>query len=219
MKTKRKTLQDLVTEQRQWMAEHGGTVAGYVARYGNAFGDGGEAIYRADKAELDRRVANATKAERWGGLPSAGKAFNDGLLASASPAGAVAGAGHTSASPASPKATQRSPRGTASPAGAALPMAFASGKATHASPASGKATQRSPRGTASPASSHPSPAGASPANVFPAAPRPPGADKVQAAKSAHMFCTTMLPMLTDKQFARTVDALAKLLEKTMEKSR
>ena len=58
---KRKTLQDLIAEQRQWIADHGGNAAGYVARYGN-YGDGGDAIYRADKAALDRLITLATVA-------------------------------------------------------------------------------------------------------------------------------------------------------------
>jgi hypothetical protein len=33
-------------------------------------------------------------------------------------------------------------------------------------------------------------------------------------KSAKSFCATFLPMLNDKQYARTVAALAKLLETT-----
>jgi hypothetical protein len=41
------------------MTDHGSTLAGYVRCYGAAdspdhYGDGGEAIHAADKAELDR---------------------------------------------------------------------------------------------------------------------------------------------------------------------
>jgi hypothetical protein len=48
-----------ISEQRQWIEDHGRTLSGYVARYGSAsdpehFGDGGEAIYTADTAELRR---------------------------------------------------------------------------------------------------------------------------------------------------------------------
>lgn len=54
-----------IREQRRWIEEHGGDRAGYIARYGphpairagNVYGDGGAAIYIADKAELDRLLA------------------------------------------------------------------------------------------------------------------------------------------------------------------
>jgi hypothetical protein len=43
----------LVREQEAWMARCGGTLLGYVAKYGSIhdqkhYGDGGEAIYAAD---------------------------------------------------------------------------------------------------------------------------------------------------------------------------
>ena len=46
-------------EQLQWIADHGGDEAGYVARYGSAndpehYGDGGEAIWAADYAALQK---------------------------------------------------------------------------------------------------------------------------------------------------------------------
>lgn len=49
-----------VTAQQQWINEHGGSLSGYLARYGSKddpqhFGHGGEAIYAADVAELQRR--------------------------------------------------------------------------------------------------------------------------------------------------------------------
>ncbi len=49
-----------VEEQKEWIAEHGGHLAGYVDRYGSKddpkhYGDGGEAIYEADMGELRRR--------------------------------------------------------------------------------------------------------------------------------------------------------------------
>jgi hypothetical protein len=49
-----------VNEQRRWIAEHGADLAGYVARYGAAsdpahYGEGGEAIYAADAADLEAR--------------------------------------------------------------------------------------------------------------------------------------------------------------------
>jgi hypothetical protein len=48
--------------EENWMAEHGGDLYGYVRRYGSMtepehHGDGGEAIYAADKAVLDRAQA------------------------------------------------------------------------------------------------------------------------------------------------------------------
>lgn len=49
-----------VAEQRRWITECGGDLAGYVSRYGDplmdrCFGDGGSAIFKADLAELARR--------------------------------------------------------------------------------------------------------------------------------------------------------------------
>jgi len=43
--------------EQQWMAECGGTLAGYIAKYGvkgdpDCQGDGGEAIYAADLAKV-----------------------------------------------------------------------------------------------------------------------------------------------------------------------
>lgn len=57
----RKTLDEAIREQQNWINEHGANEAGYVARYGSVhdaehYGDGGEAIYAADKAALDRLV-------------------------------------------------------------------------------------------------------------------------------------------------------------------
>lgn len=51
-----------VNEQREWISAHGGDIAGYVKRYGaatdpNKYGNGGEAIYAADKAALDEYEA------------------------------------------------------------------------------------------------------------------------------------------------------------------
>lgn len=45
--------------QRQWIADHGHNITGYVERYGsvadpNHYGDGGERIYDADWLELIR---------------------------------------------------------------------------------------------------------------------------------------------------------------------
>ncbi len=55
--------------ERQWMREHGDTEAAYIERYGSKddpehYGDGGEAIYAADKAVLDRAEAEALAATR-----------------------------------------------------------------------------------------------------------------------------------------------------------
>lgn len=52
------TIQRKIDEQRKWIEDHGGDLAGYVERYGSAddpdhYGDGGEAIYAADRGALD----------------------------------------------------------------------------------------------------------------------------------------------------------------------
>jgi len=49
-----------VTAQQRWIEEHGGSLTGYIARYGSRddpghYGNGGEAIFEADMAELTRR--------------------------------------------------------------------------------------------------------------------------------------------------------------------
>ena len=46
-----------IAEQRKWIKECGGTLTGYLQRYGSAkdpehYGDGGEAIYKADTDAL-----------------------------------------------------------------------------------------------------------------------------------------------------------------------
>lgn len=53
-----------IADQRKWIEDHGDSRAGYIQRYGsiaqrgdgihNVYGDGGEAIYAADWAELDK---------------------------------------------------------------------------------------------------------------------------------------------------------------------
>jgi len=48
-----------IAAQVRWIEEHGGTMAGYVRRYGSRddphhYGDGGEAIYHADTDALSR---------------------------------------------------------------------------------------------------------------------------------------------------------------------
>jgi hypothetical protein len=55
---RRDILVSLIDEQRKWIEDHGGTKAGYIARYGAAgdsehYGNGGEAIYDADKQRLE----------------------------------------------------------------------------------------------------------------------------------------------------------------------
>ena len=60
-------LESLISRQKEWIKEHGGDLAGYIARYGSSqnssweplsneeyYGAGGEAIYAADVAELER---------------------------------------------------------------------------------------------------------------------------------------------------------------------
>lgn len=54
------TAREAVEEQRRWIQMCGGDKLGYVIRYGSAndpnhFGDGGEAIFDADFAELYKR--------------------------------------------------------------------------------------------------------------------------------------------------------------------
>jgi hypothetical protein len=48
-----------IAEQDKWIEQCGGTLQGYIARYGSAsepghYGDGGEAIYAADMGTLQR---------------------------------------------------------------------------------------------------------------------------------------------------------------------
>jgi hypothetical protein len=50
-----------IAAQDKWIEQCGGTLAGYIARYGSAsepnhYGDGGEAIYAADYGTLQRLV-------------------------------------------------------------------------------------------------------------------------------------------------------------------
>ena len=58
----RKSLAEQIADQRKWIDERGGNLAGYVARYGSRndaehYGDGGEAIYAADTEALRRLEA------------------------------------------------------------------------------------------------------------------------------------------------------------------
>ena len=55
-------LQQQINDQARWIDEHGGDLAGYVARYGSSgdpkhYGDGGEAIFAADYNALLDLVA------------------------------------------------------------------------------------------------------------------------------------------------------------------
>lgn len=62
------------SRQRRWIADHGGDLLGYIARYGSVaeasrYGDGGEAIYAADLARLaalDDQVARLAGMRRGG---------------------------------------------------------------------------------------------------------------------------------------------------------
>lgn len=65
-----------LAEQRRWIDRCGGSLGGYLMRYGSAadplrdspdgpgrIGDGGEAIWKADKAELDALEAEVRRLE------------------------------------------------------------------------------------------------------------------------------------------------------------
>ena len=61
LKHKRTKLVDAIEQQRKWIDDCGGTLAGYIKRYGSKddpdkYGYGGEAIYNADMAELTRLI-------------------------------------------------------------------------------------------------------------------------------------------------------------------
>lgn len=59
--------EDAIADQKKWIAEAGGTLEGYIARYGDPgvltatgkqmIGSGGTAIYLADQEELRRLEA------------------------------------------------------------------------------------------------------------------------------------------------------------------
>lgn len=63
----------ILNDQKKWIQLHGGTLAAYIERYGSKrdpehFGDGGEAIYKADTDALARYQAKFDKAvQRKGG--------------------------------------------------------------------------------------------------------------------------------------------------------
>jgi hypothetical protein len=59
--------QQRVQAQLRWISEHGGDRAGYIALYGSATdhdrtGDGGEAIYTADRAVLEDQLRDSVAA-------------------------------------------------------------------------------------------------------------------------------------------------------------
>lgn len=60
----------LVAEQKAWIKSCGGTLAGYIERYGsvvdnpNCVGNGGEAIYRADTEALARHEEQLQRFQR-----------------------------------------------------------------------------------------------------------------------------------------------------------
>jgi hypothetical protein len=74
----RKWLAQEVLSQRRWIFDHGGSLQGYVDRYGSRngehFGNGGEAIYEADINQLKKLEA------RWFCL--AGVALPEDVLSS-----------------------------------------------------------------------------------------------------------------------------------------
>lgn len=56
-RTLKMTRTQRIQEQESWIEEHGRDLAGYIERYGSKddpqhYGDGGEAIYKADVAAL-----------------------------------------------------------------------------------------------------------------------------------------------------------------------
>lgn len=70
MSTRRKTIDQWIWEQKRWIEKCGGSLAGYIARYGSASdpehsGDGGEAIYKADMNELARLEAMRDRGRRY----------------------------------------------------------------------------------------------------------------------------------------------------------
>ena len=59
--------------QRRWFADHGSSLYAYVERYGSAddkeyYGDGGEAIYKADKGAFDLAEKKGLEAQKVLGL-------------------------------------------------------------------------------------------------------------------------------------------------------
>ena len=59
--------------QRKWFANHGGNLAAYVERYGSIgdeeyYGQGGEAIFKADKGAFDLAEKKVLEAQKVLGL-------------------------------------------------------------------------------------------------------------------------------------------------------
>jgi hypothetical protein len=59
--------------QRKWFSDHGSSLYAYVERYGSAdneeyYGNGGEAIYKADRDALDDAEKNGLEAQKVLGL-------------------------------------------------------------------------------------------------------------------------------------------------------
>lgn len=71
-RTKREWLLNELMNQRAWIEEHGGSLSGYIERYGSSddescYGAGGEMIYAADSErlrELERRLARLPRRPR-----------------------------------------------------------------------------------------------------------------------------------------------------------
>lgn len=56
------SLEKRIADQRKWLKEHGDTLTAYIERYGRAadphhYGDGGEAIWKADTDALAALIA------------------------------------------------------------------------------------------------------------------------------------------------------------------
>lgn len=66
--SKLETLERRLQAERDWIVRHGGSLHGYILRYGSKhdaehFGDGGEAIYAADMAALAAIEADVGRAQ------------------------------------------------------------------------------------------------------------------------------------------------------------
>lgn len=58
----RNALEQQIADQRKWIKDHGDNLSAYIVRYGSAnevhhYGDGGEAIYKADTDALAALLA------------------------------------------------------------------------------------------------------------------------------------------------------------------
>jgi hypothetical protein len=75
--SKREFLETEIVSQKLWIAGHGGSLRAYVERYGSAdepkhYGNGGEAIYKADTdalANLQARLAGMPQPRRTVAIP------------------------------------------------------------------------------------------------------------------------------------------------------